>query len=82
MTERTCSVSSETRGGNPVFPDYLPERRHELMPPEDPGYLNTSDRTGTPGESLQDTAGTVTFTGQNRTGEIVQLLDIVRDRRP
>jgi len=52
------------------------------MPPEDPGYLNTSDRTGTPGESLQDTAGTVTFTGQNRTGEIVQLLDIVRDRRP
>ena len=52
------------------------------MPPKNLWYLITSDEIDAIRKSLQDMAGAVPFIGRNRTREVIQHPDTVRDRRP
>ena len=52
------------------------------MPPKNPWYLITSDEIDTIRGYLQDTAGGQSAVREDRAGEVLNLLDHVRKRRP
>jgi hypothetical protein len=53
-----------------------------VMPPKNPWYLITSDEIDTIRGYLQDTAGGQSAVREDRAGEVLNLLDHVRKRRP
>jgi len=52
------------------------------MPPKNPWYLITSDEIDTIRGYLQGTAGEQPAVREDLAGEVLQLLDHVRERRP
>jgi hypothetical protein len=53
-----------------------------VMPPKNPWYLITSDEIDTIREYLQGMSGAQPGVRKDRAGEVLLLLDHVRERRP